>query len=127
MGVVIRGALAQRLGYDQALLAEVAGALARAVPADPEEASSLEAELALLRAARAALTQGDTATTLRLVADHARRFMAGHLAEERMVLRVQALCERGEREQSREAVRQLLAAYPNSPHAGTLAAACRDE
>lgn len=91
-----------------------------------EVGSSLEAELALLREARAALTRGDGATTLRLVAEHERQFLNGHLAEERMVLRAQALCEQGDREGARAAVTALLAAYPNSPHAGTLAATCRE-
>ncbi|MBL9105391.1 MAG: hypothetical protein JNL82_30910 [Myxococcales bacterium] len=96
-------------------------------PAAQQDAgSSLEAELALLRAARAALTKGDPATTLRLVADHERQFLRGHLAEERMVLRAQALCERGEVAAARAAVAALLAAYPESPHASTTATACRE-
>lgn len=91
----------------------------------PDESSTLEAELSLLRAARAALGAADPTTALRLLADHARRFPGGHLTEERMILRAQALCERGDHDQAREAHRQFNKAYPNSPHAGTLAETCR--
>lgn len=91
-------------------------------PAQGEPAdSTLQAELSLLRAARAALARKDAATALRLLADHAARFPRGHLSEERMVLRAQALCEHGDRDEARAAVEQLLRAYPQSPNAATLA------
>lgn len=90
-------------------------------PAD----STLQAELSLLRAARAALAKNDAATALRLLGDHASQFPNGLLAEERMVLRAQALCEHGDRTEAREAVQQLLRAYPQSPNAATLATSCQ--
>lgn len=90
-------------------------------PAD----STLQAELSLLRAARAALAKKDAATALRLLGDHASQFPNGLLAEERMVLRAQALCEHGDRAEAREAVQQLLRAYPQSPNAATLATSCQ--
>jgi TolA-binding protein len=99
-------------------------------PTTPEAAteapadSTLQAELSLLRAARAALARNDAATALRLLGDHASQFPGGLLAEERMVLRAQALCEHGDRAEAREAVQQLLRAYPQSPNAATLATSC---
>jgi hypothetical protein len=93
-------------------------------PADEPQATSLEAELSLLRAARSALSRHDAPAALRLLDDHARTFADGHLKEERMVLRAQALCELGDRPGAREAAAQLLRAYPNSPNAR--AASCPD-
>jgi len=90
-------------------------------PAD----STLQAELTLLRAARAALAKNDATTALRLLGDHADQFPDGLLAEERMVLRAQALCEHGDRVEAHRAVQQLLRAYPQSPNAATLAASCQ--
>lgn len=92
---------------------------------EPPADSTLQAELTLLRAARAALAKQDATTALRLLGDHARQFPGGLLAEERMVLRAQALCEHGDRAEAREAVQQLLRAYPQSPNAATLATSCQ--
>lgn len=97
--------------------------------AEPIEAApdtSLQAELTLLRAARAALTADDSAAALRLLGEHADKFPHGHLAEERMVLRAKALCEHGDRPRGREAIQQLLRAYPQSPNAATLTSRCQD-
>ena len=89
-------------------------------PADEPVDTSLEAELSLLRSARAALSRHDAPAALRLLDDHARKFVDGHLKEERLVLRAQALCELGDRARAREAAAQLLRAYPNSPNAATV-------
>ncbi len=78
--------------------------------------AALGAELALLRAARAALANGSPEQALRELAEHQRRFPGGLLAQERMVLRVQALCDSGSTGQARAAAREFTQAYPSSPH-----------
>lgn len=88
-----------------------------------DPARGLDAELSLLRRARTALAESPQ-QALQLLAEHARRFPAGHLAEERMLLRVQALCAVGEPERARAAARKFARAHPESPHIPTIAAAC---
>jgi len=90
----------------------------------PAEDAALGAELALLRAARAALAKAAPQEALQRLAEHERRFPGGLLAEERMVLRVQALCESGAVEEARAAARRFTQERPNSPHAGSLAGGC---
>ncbi len=90
----------------------------------PTSASELAAELALLHEARAALAAGDGAGALRRLGEHARRFRSGHLVEERMLLRVQALCAVGRTAQAREAARTFTRRYPDSPHTLTVASIC---
>lgn len=97
----------------------------RAVPRAPAGAG-LDAELALLRGARAALTAGTGAEALALLAEHERRFPGGHLAEERMVLRVQALCAVDRRAEARAAATRFAAQHPGSPHTATIADMCKD-
>lgn len=95
----------------------------RATPLDRDPALGLDAELSLLRRARAALP-GAPQQALQLLAEHRRRFPAGHLAEERTLLRVQALCAAGQRDRARAAARSFARAYPDSPHTPTIAATC---
>ncbi len=90
----------------------------------PAEDAALGAELALLRAARDALARAAPQEALQQLAEHERRFPDGLLAEERMVLRVQALCESGAVEQARAAARRFTQERPNSPHAASLAGGC---
>ena len=85
----------------------------------PAEDAALGAELALLRAARAALATAAPQEALQRLAEHERRFPGGLLAEERMVLRVQALCESGAVEEARAAARRFTQERPNSPHAAS--------
>ena len=94
-------------------------------PARPTPAR-LDAELALLRGARAALAAGTGAEALALLAEHERRFPSGHLAEERVVLTVQALCALGRRVEAQATAARFVARHPDSPHAPTLTAACDD-
>ncbi len=95
-----------------------AAAPARAPEAKPTATpdADLGAELALLRAARTALASAAPEQALRELAEHQRRFPGGLLAEERMVLRVQALCESGATEQARAAAQEFSNAHPGSPH-----------
>ena len=41
-----------------------------------------------------------------------------------MLLRVQALCAAGQRDQARAAARSFARVYPDSPHTPTIAATC---
>ena len=79
----------------------------------------LGAELTLLRDARAALAGADPQQALRLLDAHQQRFPGGLLAEERMVLRVQALCDAGFTERAHQAAQEFTRAYPASPHLAT--------
>ena len=90
----------------------------------PPEDATLGAELVLLREARAALARAAPEEALQRLAEHELRFPGGLLAEERRVLRVQALCESGAAEQARAAARRFIQEHPSSPHAASLADSC---
>ena len=90
----------------------------------PPEDAALGAELVLLREARAALARAAPEEALQRLAEHELRFPGGLLAEERRVLRVQALCESGAAEQARAAARRFTQEHPSSPHAASLADSC---
>ncbi|MCY1059759.1 hypothetical protein [Nannocystis sp. SCPEA4] len=92
----------------------------------PKDMPALDAELALLRAAREALAHNSPAAALQSLEQHAREFPGGHLVEERMLLRAQAQCELGERAAARAAAAELVRAFPRSPHAATVAELCVD-
>lgn len=75
-------------------------------------ANDLEAELALIRDARA---QTDPQHALTRLDDHARTFPSGSLADEREALRVLALCKLDRLAQARTAARALVESRPSSP------------
>jgi hypothetical protein len=78
----------------------------------PQDAAS--AELHLLRQARAAVARGDFAAALPAIAEHARRFKNGRLAEEREALRVKALAGLGRTEEARRAATAFEGRFPHS-------------
>lgn len=84
----------------------------------------LEQELALLRSARDALARHDTAAADEALAEHARRFPAGHLREERLLLRVEALCAAGARDDARREATDFARRHPASPHARKILRVC---
>lgn len=92
-------------------------------PLDPP-IPPLERELALLRAARDALARADADAALTALAEHAAEFPTGHLREERLVLRVEALCAAGSRADARREATSFAQAHPNSPHARKLLRVC---
>ena len=65
------------------------------------DASTLEAETALLERARAKLRGSDPDAALRLLAQHAAQYPAGLLASERTSTRVKALCKAGRADDAR--------------------------
>lgn len=92
----------------------------------PKDMPALDAELTLLRAARGALGREDPGAALTSLDQHAREFPSGHLVEERMLLTAQAQCELGRRAQARAAAAELVRAFPDSPHARTVAGLCAE-
>jgi len=88
------------------------GALASARP----KADALPDEAALLRDAREALRDGDPARALTLLDQHAKRFPDGTFAQERDVMRVDALMAEGKTGEAKDAARAFLARHPESAH-----------
>lgn len=71
-------------------------------------------ELELLQRAQAAYTRRDYATALELLADHARLFPRGSLAEEREALRVRSLLASGRRVEAHRAAAAFARRFPYS-------------
>lgn len=103
--------------------APVAAATVEETPAAPEpqvaapalsRADAARAELRLLRAARAAVARRDFEGALGPIAEHARKFRNGRLAEEREALRVKALSGLGRTEEARRAAAAFRARFPRS-------------
>jgi hypothetical protein len=80
----------------------------------PSPADLARAELRLLRQARTAVAREDYASALSPIAEHARRFKDGRLAEEREALRVKALASLGRTEEARRAAAAFKARFPRS-------------
>jgi len=84
-------------------------------PARPPTAQeSYAAEVGLLRRAHVAYASQDFSSALVLVAEHARRFPNGRLAEEREALRVRSLVSSGRTDEARRAVAAFAARFPRS-------------
>jgi hypothetical protein len=75
---------------------------------------SYEAELDLLQRAQSAYAGRDFPSTLVLVAEHARRFPNGRLAEEREALRVRSLAGSGRTGEARRATDAFADRFPRS-------------
>jgi hypothetical protein len=91
-------------------------------------ADAMRAELLLLRPARAAVAREDFAAALPPIAEHARRFKDGRLAEEREALRVKALVGLGRSDEARRAAAAFRAHFPHSvllPAVGQMSSAGR--
>jgi hypothetical protein len=93
-------------------------------PSPAAPADALAEETRLLRDADAATRAGDATRALALLAEHARRFPRGALAEERDAETVLALCAAGRTEDARAAARRFLAARPGSALAGRVRSSC---
>lgn len=72
------------------------------------------AELDLLQRAQAAFVGKDVAGALVVLAEHARRFPNGRLAEEREAIRVQSLASAGRVDEARRAADAFAARFPRS-------------
>ncbi len=89
-------------------------------------AAALAAEVELITAAKTALDAGDPDAALARLADHARRFPIGQLANERRGYRAIALCDAGKSAAGRGEARVFLDAHPGSPLAARVRRACDD-
>ncbi len=85
---------------------------------------AIDRELGLIREAQLALQSGNGARALVLLDEHARRFPAGSLGEEREAARVFALCSLGRTSEARAAADRFLAAFPRSPQAARVRSSC---
>lgn len=110
-------------------LAPASDAVLAPTPALGEDATvtvddELQAEMALIRAARHALQAARPARALEVLDAHARAFPAGQMREDRAVLRIEALCGAGKAPQARAEVALFLRAFPGSAHAQRVRASC---
>lgn len=94
-----------------------------AVPSTPT-ASSLKAEMALIGRAKRALEAGQPRKALSLLQRHAKTYPEGLLTEERLVVRMAALCEDGRGALARREAAAFLRAHPRSPLAAHASGAC---
>jgi len=90
----------------------------------PRTTPDLEGEARLLEQADADLRQGDPNAALARVAEHAARYPAGALREEREGVRVVALCRAGREAEGKIAAERFLAHSPRSALATRIRAAC---
>jgi hypothetical protein len=86
--------------------------------------SPLDAEIALLRDARAALRGGDPGRALALLDEHDHLYPAGALAEDASAQRIYVLCALGRTGEAHPLAGRFLAAHPASPHAASVRASC---
>jgi hypothetical protein len=105
--------------------AEAPASVPRAAAAPPRVASGAQEELALIRAATRALRADDAGLAQRLLQQHAERFPAGVLAQERVGLTVLALCAQGQHAEGSALRESFLNEAPRSPLAARVRDACR--
>ena len=93
-------------------------------PKESAAPSSLEEEVRLIRSATDRRHAGDPSGALDLLEEHARRFPAGVLADQRDVERIVALCDESAVAPAEERARAFFATRPNSPLAVRVRASC---
>lgn len=98
--------------------------VAPARPRPQPAPDTLAEELRLLNAARRALAARQLDDAARPLAEHARRFPRGQLAEEREATAALVTCARGDRDASARAAERFLRAHPRSPQAPRVRRAC---
>jgi hypothetical protein len=92
----------------------------------PTPDDSLGREVALLLRARAALAKHDPQAALALADQHASQFPKGRLLQERLAVRVLALCALGQLAQAHALTQELARIAPRSPHLTRIRMACPD-
>lgn len=100
-------------------------AVAPTTPPTAATPVSIAEETRLVRGAETALRQGNSAEALALLAEHARRFPQGVLAEEREGERAIATCTSASPEARAAAAARFRRAHPDSAMLPRVAAACR--
>jgi hypothetical protein len=93
-------------------------------PAPASSPPSLGGEIGLVSAARDDLARGDGASALQHLREHELRFPNGTLREERLALRILALCALGRKDAARAAARDFARSAPDSPHRMAIRASC---
>jgi hypothetical protein len=91
-----------------------------------EHIPSLRAELDLIAAAQAALSQGEPARALARIDEHALRFPRGAFVQERLAIIAVAWCTLGDRARGHAAASQLARRAPSSPLLARARSACRE-
>jgi hypothetical protein len=91
---------------------------------EPAVSDTLAEENRLLSRARAALIAEQPERALTQLAEHARRFADGILAQEREALRAVALCEADRHDEGARAARAFLKAHPQAALARRVRSAC---
>lgn len=115
---------AERVRASPIVKAPVAPLAAPSSPPPTATASSLAAELELLRAAKAELDAGRWESALTAIARHDTEFPEGVLGLEADVIRVLAWCGQGRTGEALERAHQLRTRAPNSPAISRLAGSC---
>lgn len=96
----------------------------------PQEAptampDALAQELKLMQRARRAIDAGTPKAALSILAEHRRRFSSGQLREDRMALRVVALCASGNNTTGAREANAFARAFPKSHHLGRVRSSCK--
>lgn len=89
-----------------------AGAAASA----PAERASISDEIRMLDAARRAQASGDPAGAIKALDEYKKQYPRGVLAEESVLIRIEALAKMGNRAGARSLAQKFRAAHPDSPH-----------
>ena len=85
---------------------------------------TLEDEIALIAEAKSALASGDPATALAKAKEHQKRFKAGKLVDERVLLRIKALCAQGKVDKARAERDAFLERKPRAAISSRVREAC---
>lgn len=93
-------------------------------PTSSDPVVTVDAEVRLIKKARAAQRYGRHTRALALLEQHRSRFPNGAMAELREVFRVAALCAVGRTAAAGRAAQAFKRAYPKSPHGPRVHAAC---
>jgi TolA-binding protein len=92
-----------------------------AKPAGPSPTvDAADPEHELLESARGQLSSGDAAGALTSLEHMRKRFPKGNLAQDRELLRIEALKAKGQRTAAKTAARKFAKAHPNNPHLSEL-------
>ncbi len=95
-------------------------------PSTPAPApDGLAEELRLMQRSRRAIDSGAPKTALDILAEHRRRFPRGQLKEDRMALRVVALCASGNDAAGSREAEAFARAFPKSHHLGRVRSSCK--
>lgn len=83
-------------------------------PANADDTDALVIESALLRRAHRALRAGDPDGALAILDAHAQAFPRGQMLEDRLMLRIEALCAAGDRSQARAEATAMRRRFPGA-------------